>query len=961
MSSYTIHVTNIEPETTSEVAEPLLTLFQQYTQAEFQVSLKPFTHQAEVFKLVTEQDKSGMLVAGTAAGKTLAIGIPLFHKLQTKRIRRVLLMYPTIALMNDQRRVMDKLAELTGQSVGHIQGGMPRSALVAQLNKPVIVATPDAIYWFFQKNVKYSGLLIYALALIDEVVLDEAHLFNGLTLRNLFHLKQRMTKLAESLGRRQCWHILTATPTTELKKLAGEAKIVTGRSKCGEVQAVFWPPVSDPKNRDRVLAQAVSEALQNGANKILLVFNSAAAAHRLFGQIRGEQPSLSIDLQRRFGFVLWCDLRQWLAAEIIPAEIGQAITAWVEQEGPFYLSDLSAGVNANVSTEKLTIKIGQFLQQLSRRLKDMTYQSARQQAAGQLLAQAIEQRVSSQGKAVKALWRLIRAKVADSETTPDAIKQALNIYLTSVNENLDRLWGDETLSLTAPDFSELADGFRQAGLPPDIRDMLMKRLKFSLELDEAAVGSVSKSATALDKRPIALRWLGERWLIKAEDQRRLLRERLTLALQENRLKVETRHIATWGETGVPAIIYTGQMSRGDREGSIEVFDKEMARAVLVSTPAVEVGVDFKAGVMITEECDGNGFLQRFGRVGRTGQGVAQVIVLLRQGETFIRLQQRSQTQMSREDFSRLIIDPQAPADPQRSLFPDRTYAVESLYQDASHWLVNRQLGRIEQSLNPAMFPNPAVAELGGQMVESELPFTYGLRGTLPEVSLLGGGGGSPFYVLSKVLDKDLVAADSPFEVAQAQVSYTPFLYTKPFCAIEIDWKPTLAGGQAMFYWLDGRWQMVSGYGIVESYLEGYKLLRYTLGNNWDLMQQKLAAPHPRAQAIARLGDALKLLTTPQAGLILAQGDIFLIRRERDGGGAIGPVRDRLENPLVLPDQMWLYLLGDAEEIRRRLRQAKLDNLNEVRYPGPTEEKIILLDEVAGGCFYIYERLVGDAA
>ncbi|RME73376.1 MAG: DEAD/DEAH box helicase, partial [Chloroflexi bacterium] len=105
--TYTVNVTNINPKTTKLVPSSLLKLFQQYFDNQ---DIYPFEHQAEVFKLVGKQNKEVMLVAGTAAGKTLAIGVPLFEKLRQGEIRKVLLMYPTIALMNDQRRVMDELA-----------------------------------------------------------------------------------------------------------------------------------------------------------------------------------------------------------------------------------------------------------------------------------------------------------------------------------------------------------------------------------------------------------------------------------------------------------------------------------------------------------------------------------------------------------------------------------------------------------------------------------------------------------------------------------------------------------------------------------------------------------------------------------------------------------------------------------------------------------------------------------
>jgi superfamily II DNA/RNA helicase len=964
--SYSIKVTNNEPITTTQAPQSMLDLFRRYTQAEYGQPYDPFTHQAEVFTFVGNQNQAVMLVAGTAAGKTLAIGIPLFQKLQTGQIKRILLMYPTIALMNDQRRVMDKLAELTNLQVGHIQGGMERSALVAALNKPVIVATPDAIYWFFQKNVKYAGLLIYGLALIDEFVLDEAHLFNGLTLRNLLHLKQRIMTLAGELGRKPRWHVLTATPTRELKELASQAKEVRGRSKCGEVQVTFLPPVNvvEPQKRHDTLTQAVNEALQSGARKTLLVLNSAAGAHRLFEQVRDKQPILSTDLQLRFGTVLWGELRRWLAAEQIAEEIISTVAAWVESEGPLYLDDLKENNSASISSEALMAKTGQFLQQIGRRIKDAAYAAGRE-ANGDDFIRQTDSQLNQQGKAVQALWQMIRADLT-AEADPVMVKEALNKRLTSLSDSLSRVWSDEKLTVTAPQFSELRDSLKAAALPIALVDTLTRRLQYSIELDEETTRPLRKSQAALDKRAISLRWLGESWLVKDAGLRQKLRERLGSALPSGQLQVETRHIATWGETGIPAVIYTGQMSRRDREGLIETFD-QMERSILVSTPAVEVGVDFKAEMMITEECDGNGFLQRFGRVGRMGQreasplgdGLAQVIILLRTGETWGRLLQRAQTRMSREDFSKMVIDPEAPADPERSLFPDRTYAAGSVYLDATHWLINQQVGRIGQRLNTVMFPDPNVANLARQIEQADVPFAYGLRGTLPQVSLLGSGGGSPFYILSKVHDNDLAPSPSPFEAAQAQIGYTRFLYLKNRWHIQVDWPRTLSASRAMFYWLDGRWQMVTGYGVARDYLSSFSIMRQ-LGNNPTVVRQRLGnVQNPRIQAILRLGDALDLHRTSHANLILGQGDVFLQRVERESGVSTLIV-DRLDNPLVLPNQVWLYFLGEANKIRKQLQIVNLDNLDEVHYPQSEEKDLILLDEVAGGCFYVYERLVQHA-
>ena len=53
--------------------------------------------------------------------------------------------------------------------------------------------------------------------------------------------------------------------------------------------------------------------------------------------------------------------------------------------------------------------------------------------------------------------------------------------------------------------------------------------------------------------------------------------------------------------------------------------------------------------------------------------------------------------MTREDFSALI------ASPEKGLFPAKTYVEGSDFLDATHWLVNAQIGEIGGWLNQSMF------------------------------------------------------------------------------------------------------------------------------------------------------------------------------------------------------------------------------------------------------------------
>jgi DEAD/DEAH box helicase domain-containing protein len=941
-----------------------LDLFQEFTLRRYGQRFLPFEHQAQVFRLVGEENGEAFLVAGTAAGKTLAISVPLFWKLEQGLIQRVLLMYPTVALLEDQRKVMDALAEITGLEAGQLQGGMSRSQLIAALNKPVILATPDEVYWFFRKNVKYNSLLIYGLALVDEFVLDEAHLFNGLMLRNFQHLMTRVRLLAQRLNRQPRLHILTATPTEALRALS-EARPIYGRSKCGDVKVKFLEPVLDYGERRSALISAVEQALAEEAKKVLVVFNSAAAAHYTFEAMRGKEvPALPVELQQRFGWVEWGKLAAWMErAGVAQETIAEVRQRMQRESGALFLKDLAAGTTAPLPSEELMAGLAGLLREQGWALKRLAYAAFAPGKASPLAE--MERMLSGKGRLTKELWAALKGSlgdVADYETCA----QAIDGWLTGVSARLEGIWAEETVALTAPDFPELVSALRQAGLPGELARRISDRLKHSIELKGDLAATVRVSGKGIEKRPVALQWLS--WMVKDEDRREALLVRLQEALAAGELKAQTRHIATWGDSGMPVVIYTGKMSRAERRGLIEAF-AALPRAVLISTPAVEVGVDFEADWLITEECEGNGFLQRFGRVGRREGMASQVVTLVKRGSTYAALKERGAATMAREEFSTLIAGENA------GIFPRRMYVEASSFLDATHYLVNGQLGLIGEWLNERMFPAPTIVPvLAGELRAAGVRFAYGLRGTMPAVALRGGGGGDPFYLLQKIANEELLPTDSPFEVATADLYYLSFLFRPTEWYIVVDVAATLANSQVLFYYRDGRWGLRAGFGIANDYKEFFDPAKFNRQRGWmEAMRDDLEKtietlrPHrhkPMAAALLRLGEALPQHLTPQRNFILMQGDIYLQRVHRADGGVI-PVEDRFQNPVVIPDQLCLILYGqrDPNEAHRFLRRAGVADLEEVHYDwdglrsGANNFGLVMVDRAVGACFHVYRRLV----
>ncbi|MBW1946427.1 MAG: DEAD/DEAH box helicase, partial [Deltaproteobacteria bacterium] len=842
------------------------------------------------------------------------------------------------------------------------------------LNKQVILATPDEVYWFFRKNVKFSGLLIYGLAMVDEFVLDEAHLFIGLILRNLAHLKERVRLLSAKLGRKSLWHILTATPTAGLRELAGGIE-VRGTSKCGNIEVSFLEPVQGYDERQNRLVTAVDTALADGARKVLLVFNSADLAHRVFESIKGRsRPDMPIDLQWRFGRIQWGKFKPWLEQEAGEFEqIVEEIERWLGTERPLYLKDLEAGTQCYVPTETLAARVAHLLEGQAWIIKRLLNSAAREN--GHDFIEAVDRRLGGQGKLPRLLWRTLEPGL-ENRANPERLFGGLEALISLIQEGLERVWADEALQVTAPEFREITASLREAGAGHELAEAITVLLKDTMEIPENAAAGLRMSAKELCQRRLAFPWL--KWLIKEQSIREALVERIRQAMAENRLEFETRHIALWRDIGVPVVVYTGKMRRAERKGLIEAF-AELPRSVLISTSAVEVGVDFDADVLITEQCDGNGFLQRFGRVGRRLGSHCKVIALVRDGDTYIRLFHRHQAQMSREEFSSLI------ADPTEGIFPARLHAEGSAFLDATHWLVNTQLGEIGDSLNQSMFGESGVKELALKLRATGLPFVYGLRGTLPEVTLQGGGGGEPFYILRKVSNERLLPGDSPFEMARSDMWYMKFLWKlASWKAIVVDINATLEGSHALFWWKDGEWHTQAGYGIAADYLklfsdqpvsQGKSLpqllnaVKPTITENLDgfLSEMNAQQSKPLPRLLLRVGKALRLFFEPHHRFILGQGQVYLKRVDPDGIALA--VEDRFGNPLVLQDQMWLLLYGHTkDETEGRLRTVSALDWQEVIYDFQTLDvqgsRIIgpvLLDRVAGACFDVYRKLVEHVA
>ncbi len=895
--SIRIFVTNQHPEVEKNVHSDILNLFHRFIGKE----ILPFKHQGETLKFLME-NREIYLLAGTAAGKTLAVALPLFHKLKRGQIQKVILMYPTIALIEDQRRVMNQLASLTGLEVSLIQGGMSRSQLVAALTKPVILVTPDAVYWFFHKNVKYSGLLIYALALVDEYVLDEAHLFNGLMLRNFKHLWRRIQSLAAMVGKSPRLHVLTATPTPALQRLNNGAKI-TGRSKCQDVTVEFR--ACGRFDRSEAMTVAINEALGAGQNKVLVVCNSARMAHQLFEKYRvNAGASLPVTYQLRFGKVKLGDLLNWLEQCNVESEILDSMSRRFFREEDVALADLPDGTQVTLPLADVIAAVTEVLERQCWRVKRVLWEQKQQ--SGETWESLLHN-----CPLPCAIVAILRSQLQTIEA-PERQQALVDEWLTETLDGLGAIAEDQILC-QAPNF----EGLRKAlitGLDKGLAELVFKRLIYEIKVNAEWTDVPPRS---LSHRPIYLRWLD--WIVDKEHVERI-RALVQSGLESGALQADCRHIGLWKGTDVPVIVYSGSMAKRARAGLIDAF-ADLERAVLISTSAVEVGVDFAADTLITEECEGNAFLQRFGRVGRHGND-SHVLVLV-SGDMAARWRDLDGQSLNREEFSLRV----------QETFPQRNYAVASALVDAGHYLVNEQLGRIGAQLNQA--PDlAAVRPLAEQLRAAQVTIGFGLRSTLPQIALKDGVTKDPFYLLRYVDDQDLRPADSPFEVARARMWFTELIFQKARFDVMVDLSTTLRASRAWFWLAKGGWQIKAqpGIGLVYwSRMNEY----YAQGNKWNPW-------HP-------------------GNFLLLHGDVYLQRTERGvGDPKPEPVCDDEQNSLFIPAQNYLVFIGwdNPEEVRGRIAESPIADWEELYYDWdgiPYNSAMVMLEQTAGACLAAYKE------
>ncbi len=984
--SLKITVTNeppIQADSTDNINPDLLAHFREYMEG---ASIWPFKHQADAFAAVLA-DQQLRLVAGTAAGKTLAVALPLFHKMfggVMPRPRKILFMYPTRALLEDQRQVMVKLAEVYAeytrerglepeQVVGLIQGGMNRTALFAALACPALVATPDAIYWFFRKNVKYSHVLIYALCQVSEVVVDEAHLFNGLMLENLIAMLNRVRFFRHTYMKANLKvHYLSATADEALIKLnsdtaAGPVVRIDGRSKCGDVITFIeeQPAITEA---DKRLMSAAQELLDTGKQRVLLVCNSASRAHKIFDKVKpaSAYPSLPPKFSLRYGLITL-------------------------ERGISLLGELNLG-EAIVQRFERNIRVA-----LPLRWRDLPEKSRDVSIQAEALESLLAEQLSAQHRTFRnALWKA-RDVTDKQQINIGKLKATLSSYVIPGSDSLlmfvfDNYFSEPQRGL---DNFDLARGFldkffeQLSAWTSGVLDRYEEGLTLSQSSGESLGLNAALRQAAADQPALLaelgsieplVRWISETlrqnlMLDKNTMQRgvdlpltlytrrkgrskngkprsisvgwllRILKESLGKGDADELLdrfrdlvlargEIEHGYVKSMADAppGTSVLLYTGSMTDRSRAGLLDVFKDSDQRAtgqpmLLISTSAVEVGVDFDADAMISEisEKQGSNLLQRFGRVGRR-EGVRSEVRLFMPTTAVDELAERLSgiKDIDRSEFSTLV----------RDLLPPPSYVDTSDYLKAIHHLVNQQIGEVGEEYNQHLESGEdytAVQQIANAMQAKGIDFAYGLRDTLPAISLRDAGvSRDPFYLLSYVEDDELLASESPFEAGMADLFFGEFIYRRRLRNVYIDSRPTIEAAT-------------------------HQIWRKRSTNELRVLEVDLAVGSDEHK---------KMMDEALCEPLLLYGDIYLAACWLDSEGK--PTGGKPEiGGFSLTNQWYVLLPGVFDTcLDDVLKQADCFELEEIYYDrlGAQREHgygAILLERQTGAAFHVWQRLSAE--
>jgi DEAD/DEAH box helicase domain-containing protein len=223
-----------------------------------------YAHQAAFWDVARSGDHV-LVTTGTASGKTLAFNLPILDAVARDPKTRVLYLYPTKALAQDQFRTLAGYG-LSGLKPAIYDGDTPiehRRRIRSSAN--AILTNPDLVHIGLLPNHDRWGDV---LANLRYVVVDEAHVYRGVFGSHVSNVLRRLRRIAAVYGSEPQFLLASATvsnPAELGSLLLGEHVTVVADDAAPRTErtVVLWnPPLLDAELGLRGSALAEAARLQ---------------------------------------------------------------------------------------------------------------------------------------------------------------------------------------------------------------------------------------------------------------------------------------------------------------------------------------------------------------------------------------------------------------------------------------------------------------------------------------------------------------------------------------------------------------------------------------------------------------------------------------------------------------------------------------------------------------------------
>ena len=160
---------------------------------------KLYSHQLQMFT-AGENGQDAIITTATASGKTIAFLLPILQRILHNPGIRVLLIYPTKALAQDQMRNMEPFLDYFGRErieAGVYDGDTPpneRSRIRQQAN--LILTNPEMLHGSFLPNHSRYGFN-HIFSKLTFVVIDELHVYRGAFGSHMANVMRRLQRVCK--------------------------------------------------------------------------------------------------------------------------------------------------------------------------------------------------------------------------------------------------------------------------------------------------------------------------------------------------------------------------------------------------------------------------------------------------------------------------------------------------------------------------------------------------------------------------------------------------------------------------------------------------------------------------------------------------------------------------------------------------------------------------------------------